>query len=353
MRSLLWILLIGFTQADANPLSLDNLPDGKLPAHLKIIKVGPGALGRVRVTKENVPHPTTGVVEEQRILEITGGDAAAGHYTLVLLEQPVYRGLSISTRFRIVEGKGVRAAGVIFRMQPNHKDYYLLAVKPESNEAFWTVFENGAPVKGFKYDEDQFAPPKDGWQSIRLQAEENTSQWTLNHRRDFITYNPETTPDYRKGIVGFWVRSDSRVQFASPEIRTLKEEKQLQLAVLLKRISRENDRVLSLELSARPGPNKPPVIIASLDPKTIGQPAHEVVSKVLDTKENFHGQSNGISTVTVPVKDRNGNIVAVARMRLGSRAAATQRKDLAYGNNIAKQIQAEAPEGNFLNTQPR
>ena len=348
MRSLLWILLIGLTQADANPLSLGQLPEGKVPANLKVIKVGPGAVGKVRVTMETVPHPTTGVAEKQRVLEITGGDAAANHYTLVLLNQPLYSGLSISTRFRIVGGKGVRAAGVIFRMQPNHKDYYLLAVKPEAKEAFWTVFENGLPAKGFKYDEDQFVSPKDGWQSIKLQAEENTTRWTLNHRQDFITYNPETTPDYHRGMVGFWVRSDSRVQFASPILRTLKEEKQQQLVALLKKISRENNRVLSLKLSARPTPKKPPVVIASLEPKEIGQPAHEIVTKVLETEENFHGQKDGISTVTVPVKDRNGKIIGAARMRLSSRVASTQRKDLAYGNGIAKQILAAAPDGNLF-----
>jgi len=345
MRSLLWILFIGLMQADANPLLLNQLAEGKLPANLKVIKVGPGALGKVRVTTENVPHPTTGVTEKQRVLEITGGDAAAGHYTLVILDQPAYSSLSIATRFRIVGGEGVRAAGVIFRMQPNQKDYYLLAVKPETKEAFWTVFQDGIPVKGFKYDEDQFVSPEDGWQSIKLQAEENTSRWTLNHRRDFITYNPETTPDYRRGMVGFWVRSDSCVQFAAPVIRTLKEERRHQLVALLKQIARENNRVLSLKLSARPAAQKPPVVIASLEPKDIGQPAHEVVTKVLETEENFHGQKDGISTVTVPVKDRNNNIIGAARMRLSSRVKSTQRKDLAYGNSIAKQILAAAPEG--------
>ena len=87
------------------------------------------------------------------------------------------------------------------------------------------------------------------------------------------------------------------------------------------------------------------MVIASLEPKDIGQPSHEVVTKVLETEENFHGQKDGISTVTVPVKDRNNNIIGAARMRLSSRVASTQRKDLAYGNSIAKQILAAAPEG--------
>ena len=253
----------------------------------------------------------------------------ADHYTLVLLDQPAYSSLSISTRFRIVDGEGVRAAGVIFRMQPNHKDYYLLAVKPETKEAFWTVFEDGLPVKGFKYDEDQFISPKDGWQSIKLQAEENTSRWTLNHRRDFITYNPETTPDYRRGMVGFWVRSDSRVQFAAPVIRTPKGGK----AVSTRRPSQTNrprkqPRPFPQTLRTASRPKKPPVVIASLEPKDIGQPAHEVVTKVLETEENFHGQKDGISTVTVPVKDRNNIIIGAARMRLSSRVASTSARIL-------------------------
>ena len=81
MRSLLWILFIGLMQADANRF-LEQLPEGKLPANL-VIKVGPGALGKVRVTTENVPHPATGVTEKQRILEITGSGRRR-HYTLVL-----------------------------------------------------------------------------------------------------------------------------------------------------------------------------------------------------------------------------------------------------------------------------
>ena len=48
------------------------------------------------------------------------------------------------------------------------------------------------------------------------------------------------------------------------------------------------------------------------------------------------------------MKDRNNNIIGVARMRLSSRVASTQRKDLAYGNNIAKQILAAAPEGDLF-----
>ena len=129
----------------------------------------------------------------------------------------------------------------------------------------------------------------------------------------------------------------------------MQEERKLQLVNLLLKITRDNTRVLSLQLVARPHQGTAPVIVASIDPKEIGKPAHEVIIKVLETRENFYGHNDkGVATVTIPVKDRNGDTVAVTRMRLRSKKENTERKDLAYGNAIAKQLQAEIPDLHFL-----
>jgi len=349
MRLVFIALLAGlYIQAAENPLSLDEQKLGESPAGFRIIHVGPGKPGSARVIKANVPNQSTGTPESQRVLELTGGNQSTKHYTILLLEKPNQKDFVYSTRFKIIKGTGVRAAGIIFRMQPNQKDYYLLAVKPVSKEAFWTVFKNNLPIKGFLYDDDQFTPPKDGWQSIKLSCEKNNLKWTLNHRSDFVTYDPSKVPDYREGAVGFWVRSDSQVQFATPQVHSLKDERKLQLIVLLRKIYRENNRVLSLQLAARPTEREAPVVLASLKTEEIGKPAHEVITKVLETRENFHGLKNGIATVTVPVKDRNGNTIAVARMRLKNQKNTARSKDLAYGNNISKQLQEEIPNHRFL-----
>ena len=350
MRLVLIFLLCGsYTQATENPLSLSKQKLGESPAGFKIIRVGPGKPGTAKVIRTAVPNATTGAMEEQRVLEVTGGDSNSSHYTLLLLEKPKQKDFVCSTRFKITNGTGVRAAGLVFRMQPNHKDYYLLAIKPLSKEAFWTVFKNNLPVKGFRYDDEQFTTPNDGWQSIKLTCENNNLKWTLNHRRDFVTYDPKKVPDYRVGTVGYWVRSDSQVQFAAPRINTLQEERKLQLVNLLLKITRDNTRVLSLQLAARPTAGAAPVVVASINPKEIGKPAHEVITKVLETRENFYGHNEkGVATVTVPVKDRNGDTVAVTRMRLRSKKENTERKDLNYGNTIAKQLQAEIPDLHFL-----
>jgi len=348
MRLVLIALLAGLNiQAAENPLSLDEQKLGESPAGFRIIHVGPGKPGTARVIKADVPNQSTGTPESQRVIEIAGGDSSTKHYTLLLLENPKQKDFVYSTRFKIIKGTGVRAAGIIFRMQPNKKDYYLLAVKPDTKEAFWTVYKNNSPIKGFRYDDDQFNSPKNDWQSIKLSCEKNNLKWTLNHRRDFVTYDPSKVPDYREGIMGFWVRSDSQVQFASSQIRTLQEEKTLQLVNLLLNVTRNYNRILSLQLAAPHKEEIAPVVIASIDPKEIGKPAHEVVAKVFETTENFYGIKNEVAIVTVPVKDRNGGIVGVARMRLRNKKNSTKREDLAYANKIAKRLQAEIPEDGF------
>ena len=156
MRLALTFLLCGsYTQATENPLSLSKHKLGESPAGFKIIRVGPGKPGTAKVIRAAVPNATTGAMEEQRVLEVTGGDSNSSHYTLLLLEKPKQKDFVYSTRFRITKGTGIRAAGIFFRMQPNQKDYYLLAVKPVTKEAFWTVYKNNLGVKGRLYDEEQ------------------------------------------------------------------------------------------------------------------------------------------------------------------------------------------------------
>ena len=344
MRLVLLVLIAGFTHAADNPLSLSKQKLEEAPTGFKIIHAGPGQPGIAKVMERQILNPITGAMEKLRTLEVRGADKHPQHYTLVLLEKPTYGNFAYSTRFKVVGGTGIRAAGIVFRMQDNMKDYYLLAVKPISKEAFWTVFKDSKPVKGFRFDEENFTAPKDGWQSVNLLCKDNKISWALNHREDFVTYNAEKVPDYRNGLIGFWVRSDSRVLFVEPEVLTLKEHRQKQLSALLRKISLENKRILSLQLAARSTKGKIPIVVASLNAKEIGQQAHGVVSEVLEKKENYYGQQKGVSTVTLPLKDRNGIIIAVARMRLNNGAKTTKSQDLVYGKNIGKLIQAEIPD---------
>jgi hypothetical protein len=90
--------------------------------------------------------------------------------------------------------------------------------------------------------------------------------------------------------------------------------------------------------------------MGSLVPDEVGQPGHQVTLKVLDTGENFYGFNQGkkVSTVTVPLRGRDGKIMGAARMRLRNNSTIPQQRDLAYALDIAKQIQEKLPDRKAL-----
>ena len=111
-----------------------------------------------------------------------------------------------------------------------------------------------------------------------------------------------------------------------------------------------NDRLISLQLIARAKEGQAPVVMGSLVPEEVGQPGHKVTIKVLDTGENFYGLNKikGVSTVTVPLRGRNGKIMGAARLRLRNNSTVPQQRDLAYALDIAKQIQEKLPDKKVL-----
>ena len=322
-------------------MSLANQKIGKAPAGFTAHSTGPGETGAAKIV------PIDGL--NKKALEIHGGNVDPSHYTMYLLNRKVPGDYECSLKFRIQSGKSVQAAGVIFRMQDNRSDYYLLAVKPEGNKLFWTVFKNNKAVLGKK--DNQILEAKNGWHHLKFSCIANTIRWELNGRKQFMKYDPNTTPDYRDGGFGFWVRSDTRVQFADLELflpkavaNKKKHSKMIEDLVL------GNKRLISLQLIARPNEGQAPVVMGSLVPEEVGQPGHKATITVLDTGENFYGLNKikGVGTVTVPLRGRNGKIMGVARMRLRNNSTITQQRDLAYALDIAKRIQEKLPDKKAL-----
>ena len=268
---------------------------------------------------------------------------------MYLLNEKVPDDYKCTLKFRIQSGQGVRAAGVLFRMQDNRSDYYLLAVKPEGNKLFWTVFKNNKAVLGKK--DNQILEAKNGWHHLKFSCTANTIRWELNGRKQFMQYDPNSTPDYRDGRFGFWVRSDTRVQFSDlelllPEAVANKKKHNKLIGDLVL----GNKRLISLQLIARAKEGQAPVVMGSLVPDEVGQPGHQVTLKVLDTGENFYGFNQGkrVSTVTVPLRGRDGKIMGAARMRLRNKLKIPQQRDLAYALDIAKQIREKLPDRKAL-----
>jgi hypothetical protein len=342
-----WGWLLIFPGAAAwcadNALSLVKQETGKAPVGFTAFAVGTGKVGVAKIVALKDA--------KKKALEIIGGDVSLNHYTLHRLDQAVPGDFNCTVKFRILGGKGVQAAGVFFRMQKNRKDYYLLAVKPKDKKLFWTAYKDHKGVKGKKDNQIESAP--DGWHHLKFSCAANTIRWELNGRKQFITYKTQFVPDYRAGAFGFWVRSDTRVQFADmqlllPEAVVEKDKHQK----LIENLVLANKRLVSLQLIARPKAGQAPLMVGSMNPKEIGQPGPAASLKAMDTGKIFHNLGKNIREVNTPLRGNDGEIIGVARLRLRSKAGNTVARDLSFAASIVKRVRENIPNWKALSIFP-
>jgi hypothetical protein len=328
-----------------NALSLAKQETGKAPSGFTAFAAGTGKVGAPKIVALKDA--------KKKALEIIGGDASANHYTLCRLDRAVPGDFNCTVKFRFLGGKGVQAAGVFYRMQGNKKDYYLLAVKPKEKKLFWTVFKNNVPVKGA--EGLQIAAVQDGWHHLKFSCAANTIRWELNDRKEFFTYKTQFVPDYRAGAFGFWVRSDTRVQFADmqlllPEAVVQKDKHRK----LIEKLVLSNRRLVSLQFIARPKPAKPAVVMGSMVLEEIGQPGHATSLKAMDAGKILQNLNEGktIRVVNIPLRGSDGKIIGVARLGLRSIAETSTANDLNFAAKIVKNVQENIPNHKALSIFP-
>jgi hypothetical protein len=341
---ILFALTIALQAADLS-LDLSKQKIGSAPKGFTAKVAGVGKPGKSIVREGQIPELVGAGKVKGRLIEVTGGSTNANHYTLVMLDAMAPNDFSGSVRFRITGGKTMPVAGIAFRAQ-DEKSYYLLAVKPKNTRLYWTVFENGKAVKGRR--DDSILPAPGGWHDLQFSAKTNTLTWTLNDRTQFITYDPDQVPDFRKGRFALWVRSDTRAEFALLELLNPAETLAKQHGKVLRRVAREDARVLSLQLVARPAPNQAPQILGSLDASEVGQPAHADCAKVIDQNKVFHGRKNNEAFVISPLRDKNGISIGAVRVRLRSPSGTDKRRDIARAAALTQRIKGNYPAAKSL-----
>ncbi|MBC8324479.1 MAG: hypothetical protein H8E27_02475 [Verrucomicrobia subdivision 3 bacterium] len=330
----------------ANPaLDMAKQQLGKAPKGFTAKAAGVGNAGKAIVREGKIPAANGVGNVKGRFIEVTGGDKDSNHYTLVMLDALAPNDFSGSVRFRIIGGKVMPVAGIAFRAQ-DAKNYYLLAVKPNDTRLYWTVFEKGKAVQGLR--DNAILPAPGGWHDLKFSAKGNALTWSLNGRNQFITYDPKKTPDFRKGQFALWLRSDTKAEFAHLKLLNPAEMLAKRHGDVLRRAVRGDERVLSLQLVARPAPKQAPQILGSLNAAEVGQPAHADCAKAMDLNKNFHGRKNDVATVTLPLRDKNGVIIGAVRVSLRSPVGTENRLDIARATALVKQFQGSIPDSKSL-----
>jgi hypothetical protein len=180
------------------------------------------------------------------------------------------------------------------------------------------------------------------WHTLAVQCHGNEITLWLD---DQLVMPPLQDNTFALGKVGFWTKSDAVSYFCDPVIEYTPRVPAAQL--LVRSILEKQPRILGLQIYTL-NEQGVPHIIASKDEKEIGQPGTDSEKDAITDAKVFYGRDHGVVVVTMPFRDRNGDIMAAVRVRLKSFFGETQNNALTRATLIVKNMQAQVTNAKDL-----
>jgi hypothetical protein len=113
-------------------------------------------------------------------------------------------------------------------------------------------------------------------------------------------------------------------------------------------MSKQYPRLLGVKVFMAPPPEAKPRMVASNDEKEIGQSGEKTDADVMDRGVNYCRREKEVVSVTMPLRDRNGDIVAAVRLMMKSFPGQTEENAVVRAMPIVKEMQQRASSVNSL-----
>ncbi len=255
------------------------------------------------------------------------------HFPLFVFKDDTYNDFTFTTRFKIVGGALAEMAGIVFRYQ-DEKNYYVLMASVLDKHFWFFKVVNG--VRSEKLIGPQIEISKDEWHEMSVQCEGNHINCSLDGKQVIPMM---TDSSFSTGKIGFWTKSDSVGYFTDAKVTYTPRETLAQSLVsdtVQKFPKLEAVKIFAL----RPG-SSGPVVIASKNDKDMNQPGGKMESDVIASGRSYFGKDKkaGTITVTVPLRDRNGDAIAAASFTMKPFLGETEDTAALKTQTIVKTIQ--------------
>jgi hypothetical protein len=290
-------------------LNFGDYPLDATPSNFLSTVGGTGKPGSWKIILDDAPSAMPGrngnnpALMKQSVLAQLGSSQNANHFPMLVLNDDSFSDFTFSTRFKIVAGDIAKMAGIVFRYQ-DEKNYYVLMASVRDNHFWFFKMVNGrrGPLIG-----PQVPIPENEWHQMTVQCDGNHIHFLLDGK-EIIPM--ATDSSFLSGKVGFWTMADSSSYFTDAKISYTPRE--ILAQTLVDSALSNFSKLIDLKIFAtRPG-GSGPVIVASKDQKKLGEPAGKVEKDVIANARSYYGKDKkaGTVTLTVPLRDRNGDSVA-------------------------------------------
>ncbi len=333
----LFVLLVGSAYGAEKAFDFSELSEGKTPQGFRSTVTGKGGAGDWKIIlDEETPlmpliSPQAKAATKRPVLAQLARDSTDEHYPLLIYDSESFGDFKLTTRFKIVDGTAEQMAGLAFRIQ-NETNYYYVRASALGKSFYFFKFVNGELIGPIG---SRVEIPKGEWQELSVECRGSQITCSLNGRAIIAEMQQNNFP---KGKIGFWTKSDSVSYFADTKItyRPLEMPAQAIVRDLLKKYP----RLLGLKLYARgkePGTTQ---VIAGGSTADAGQPGGRTESEVIANGETWYGKEKESVSVIMPLRDRNGEVIAAARVVMKTFKGQTEENAIIRASPIVREIQS-------------
>src|SRR4051812_11918271 len=193
-----------------------SMKEGQVPEGFQSLVSGQGKPGDWRVVLEEVApllsvSPKAPVLTKKAVLAQVARDGTDEHFPLLVYTNEIFGDFTLTTRFKLVEGKEEQMAGIAFRMQDENNYYYIRASALGNSFAFFR-YEKGQRVFGPIGSKVEIT--KGEWHEMKIECKGIDINGYVDGKH--LTGLHQST--FARGRIGFWTKSDSVSYFAETRL---------------------------------------------------------------------------------------------------------------------------------------
>ena len=324
---------------------LSELKENQPPPGFLSAVTGQGKPGDWRVIMDDVPPmlaplttnlpPTSvgGVVTKRPVLAQLSQDPTDEHFPLLVYTNEIFSDFTLTTRFKIVDGKEEQMAGVAFRVQ-DERNYYYIRASSLGNTFYFFKYEKGERVFGPLGSKVEIS--KGVWHEMKIECKGVEINGYLDGKLVIPGLQQATFP---RGKIGFWTKSDSVSYFADTKI--VYTPLQVPAQVFVRETLKKYPHLLDLRVYVPGAESKGVRLIASKEDNVADADGDVTAVKVIQQAAIYYAKGTGSVIVTMPLRDRNGEAMGAVRVVMKSFPGQTEQNALARAQPIVHELQAK------------
>jgi len=338
-------LALATTRLTGAELKLDFslTPENAAPAGFRSALAGEGQPGEWRVVLADFPSALpsfgsdTASTSRRKVLAQVSTDPTDERFPLLIYEGATFADFTVTTRIKAVAGRVERMAGIAFRYQDPKNFYVVRASSLGGNVRFYKVVDGvrSAPIG------NDIPVPADTWQTLKISCRGNHIRAWLN---DAEVIPELTDTSFNKGRLAFWTKSDSVSWFGDTVIDYVPQS--VPAAALIRAVMKEHPKLPGIKLFAPVGEPRQLKVVASNDPSEVGQLGGVNEQEVMAQGSLLarRDQDKDVMTVLLPLRDRNGDVLAAVRLVMPTFAGQTEENALLRARPIVQGMQKTVRE---------